>query len=142
MNPSTGARLSPINLVLISTNRRVKFSANGNTMRMCVCQPKCSLSHVLLRHLRTSLSVILHSSRCLLLSIRTRAGPTSASARSDAQTDPADIPALTQSGEHFNWDTTRGGVKKGRGEVGGTVAPFYILPHLCRSSLFNPSSVF
>lgn len=85
-------------------------------------------SHVPLRHLRPSLSVIPHSSLCLLLSVRTRAGPTSASARPDTQTDPADC-WDTKWGK-YNWDTTR--EKTERRRIGGPIAAFNIFSHLHR----------
>lgn len=112
-----------INLVVICKKQGVGvFSKRKHNADVCVGQMH---SHVPLRHLRPSLSVIPHSSLCLLPSIRTRTGPTSASSRPDTQTYPADC-RDTKWG-NFNWDTTR--EKTGRGRTGRPIAAFSISPN-------------
>lgn len=63
---------------------------------MCVCQPNALMCLDVIRAPPSPLSP--HSSLCLLLSLRSRAGPSSSSsARPDTQTDPADSRGHTPS---------------------------------------------
>lgn len=133
MNPTWGPRLSPINLVLISTNRRVKFSANGNTMRMCVSAKMLPLSCA-----PTSLAYLpLRYSSLLPLSAPLNPDSCRADLRLCAirRTDRPRRHPGTQSGEHFNWDTKRGGWKKGEERVAEPWHHFTFCP-ICVAFLY------